>query len=421
MGTHIEEFAERLRLIKERSGRSYGTLAARLHVSTSTLHRYCNGTAVPAEYAPVERFARQCGASAEELVALHQLWLLAAAARRLGSHRSPQPAEPSGAEPAASGSQEGADAPAGTSPSDPVVRSVDASSAPASQEPRRSRRRAGLVVLAVAVLVAALPLTLRTLHGGEHPRDDPTLSPPQAGATVRPSPSETTSPSGAPSTPPTERTKPTEAVSDSGKPPVQVTVLSDNWDSQCDQWFLLQQPPAQVPPLPSLQQTNAWAAALNGVPAQDLRLQLTVQGRPGEPVVLHALYVKVVSSAAAPAGNGYTLSSGCGGGLDPASFAVDLDATVPRARAVSGFDGGDHEPPVDFPLQVSASDAEVLDVDAHTLDHDVSWYLDLVWSSGARQGTLRIDDHGRPFRMVGLKGDPRYYYTGTSWAPDDEG
>ncbi|MDI5963682.1 hypothetical protein [Streptantibioticus silvisoli] len=196
-----------------------------------------------------------------------------------------------------------------------------------------------------------------------------------------------------------------------------MTVLADNWDTQCDQWYLLQQPPGRVPPLPPPQQTDAWAAALGGVPAQDLRLQLTVQSRPGEPVVLHTLYVTVVGSTTAPAGNGYTLSAGCGGGLAPASFAVDLDATAPRARSVSGFDGGDREPAVDFPLQVSANDAEVLDVDAHTLDHDVSWYLDLVWSSGTRQGTLRIDDHGHPFRTVGLKGDPLYYYTSTAWIP----
>jgi hypothetical protein len=230
-----------------------------------------------------------------------------------------------------------------------------------------------VALAAVAVLAAGLPLALRTFHGGGHPRALPL--------------------------------------------PLQVTVLSDNWDTQCDQWFLLRQPPTRVPALPSPQRTNAWAAALGGVPAQDLRLQLTAQGRPGEPIVLHALYVKVVSSTAAPAGNGYTLSSGCGGGLDPASFAVDLDASVPRAHAVSGFKGGDREASLDFPLQVSATDAEVLDVDAHSLDHDVSWYLYLVWSSGTRQGTLRIDDHGHPFRTVGLKGDPLYYYTGTRWSP----
>ncbi|MEK8170907.1 helix-turn-helix transcriptional regulator [Streptomyces sp. M19] len=42
-----EAFAELLRGLKERSGLSYGSLAKRLHMSTSTLHRYCNGSAVP--------------------------------------------------------------------------------------------------------------------------------------------------------------------------------------------------------------------------------------------------------------------------------------------------------------------------------------------------------------------------------------
>lgn len=85
--SRIEEFAESLRALKERSGRSYGALAGRLHVSTSTLHRYCNGDAVPTDYAPVERLARLCGATPDELVALHRRWILADAARQAASSR----------------------------------------------------------------------------------------------------------------------------------------------------------------------------------------------------------------------------------------------------------------------------------------------------------------------------------------------
>mgnify|MGYP001180659969 CR=1 FL=1 len=73
--------AARLRELKERSGLSYAALARRLHVSTSTLHRYCHGTALPAEFGTVERFARLCGADPRERMALHRLWLLADAAR----------------------------------------------------------------------------------------------------------------------------------------------------------------------------------------------------------------------------------------------------------------------------------------------------------------------------------------------------
>ncbi|MFF3015124.1 helix-turn-helix domain-containing protein [Streptomyces sp. NPDC057939] len=77
-----EAFARLMRELKERAGVSYGLLARRLHTSTSTLHRYCNGEAVPAEFAVVDRFARACGATGEEAVALHRAWLLADARRR---------------------------------------------------------------------------------------------------------------------------------------------------------------------------------------------------------------------------------------------------------------------------------------------------------------------------------------------------
>ncbi|WNE97991.1 helix-turn-helix domain-containing protein [Streptomyces luomodiensis] len=84
-----EALAELLRGLKERSGLSYGALAKRLHMSTSTLHRYCNGSVVPTEYAPVERLARVCRATPEELVELHRRWILADATR--GRKEQPEP------------------------------------------------------------------------------------------------------------------------------------------------------------------------------------------------------------------------------------------------------------------------------------------------------------------------------------------
>ncbi|MGW4825176.1 helix-turn-helix domain-containing protein [Streptomyces sp. NPDC004227] len=84
-----EEFATLLRELKDRSQLSYGALAKRLHMSTSTLHRYCNGIAVPNEYAPVERLARVCRATPQELVELHRRWILADAARGRREDRVP--------------------------------------------------------------------------------------------------------------------------------------------------------------------------------------------------------------------------------------------------------------------------------------------------------------------------------------------
>ncbi|GHH91840.1 transcriptional regulator [Streptomyces capillispiralis] len=78
----VAGFAALLRELKERTDRSYGSLARRLNMNTSTLHRYCAGEAVPVDFAPVERFAALCGASSAERLELHRRWLRAVRARQ---------------------------------------------------------------------------------------------------------------------------------------------------------------------------------------------------------------------------------------------------------------------------------------------------------------------------------------------------
>lgn len=76
-----DDFAALLRELKERSGLSYGALGKRLHMSGSTLHRYVSGEVVPVEFAPVERLARVCRATPDELLELHRRWIRADALR----------------------------------------------------------------------------------------------------------------------------------------------------------------------------------------------------------------------------------------------------------------------------------------------------------------------------------------------------
>ncbi|TQM78989.1 putative peptidoglycan binding protein [Saccharothrix saharensis] len=70
------DLSERLRGLKERSGRSYQDLARRVGVSGSALHRYCTGESLPADFGVVERFARACRATREEVAQLRRLWLV---------------------------------------------------------------------------------------------------------------------------------------------------------------------------------------------------------------------------------------------------------------------------------------------------------------------------------------------------------
>ncbi|MFB0630826.1 helix-turn-helix domain-containing protein [Streptomyces sp. AB3(2024)] len=504
MATETERFAELMRGFKERSGRSYGTLAKRLHSSNSTLHRYCSGAAVPTDYAPVERFARVCGASADELLALHRQWLLALVERRRGvtegqasasgaansaaprggdaapevspasavvvageasevrpraeTDPAPAPAPAAGFAPAPGPAAAEAPVPAPTSAPAPAPAEAPAPT-PATEAPAhapaalvqpgparasvpRARRPRLLLAVAAAVATAAVAGTAAavsamgdtghgdTRHGAVQPSSreraeaGPALpsggssSPTATAGSAPPSSPVPSSPSAA-----SASSSPTTAKEGaSPTAPFTVNVLPDNWDSPCGQWFALDKAPGTVPPPPAGQATEGWARALEAVPAGHLRMQLTVQGTEGKAAVLHALYVHVVSGRKAPGWNAYTMGAGCGGALVPASFAVDLDDASPRARPVPGKEGERPTALTDFPYKVSATDPQVLNIDAATLGQDVSWYLELTWSSGDRQGTTRIDDHGRPFRTVALNTGHSYWYNANNnaWLPYTE-
>ncbi len=157
MTPHMDKFAAYLRMLKDRSGQGYERLGRRAGVSGSSLHRYCSGKSVPADYRVVHSFAKVCGASTEELRELHQLWALADAGRveEVPSEQvAGAPAEQADVVPAA---QAGEAAAAGAG----VVPAAQAGEVPAGQAGSlparssfRSPRRRGYV--AVAIAIAAL-------------------------------------------------------------------------------------------------------------------------------------------------------------------------------------------------------------------------------------------------------------------------
>ncbi|WP_393097780.1 helix-turn-helix domain-containing protein [Streptomyces sp. LN325] len=172
-----DEFAGLLRELKERSGLSYGALARRLHVSTSTLHRYVNGDAVPTDYAPVERLARACRATPEELVDLHRRWVLADALR---GRKGAVAGSPPGAAADADGDGDGGERGGAGASAAGAVPDVVAGTGPetgqeaVAQAPVRRNRRAVALAAAGAVVLAAVASTALVVRLGSGRSDDDT-------------------------------------------------------------------------------------------------------------------------------------------------------------------------------------------------------------------------------------------------------
>ncbi|MFI6626400.1 helix-turn-helix domain-containing protein [Streptomyces sp. NPDC050528] len=454
------DFAALIRELKDRSGLSYGVLAKRLHMSTSTLHRYCNGDAVPTEYAPVERFARLCKATPDELVEAHRRWILADGARQrerkaaagAGAATAAIPAATATPPtPAATSSTAATPEPGTSTPAqlqaphpesepepEPHPETSHPTPTPRPRNGNRPRRRTTLLTAAaVAVVVAATALVPRLVSGGDDNGDrkqeagsvtstgNGGSSPsPSAKSKATSSPSSSTSPSTSanPSTSAAAKTGASATPSDksggagaaSAAVPLTVTSRPYAWESPCSQTYLVDEDAAKVPPPPTEQDAPSWVSALGAVSADSQYLELTVQGTGQETVVLQSLNVRVVQSGSPVAWNAYAMGYigvGCGGGVPTHSFDVGLDATRPVATPKAGQTG--------LPYKVSESDPEVLYITAAAASHDVRWYLELAWTSGTRHGVLRIDDQGKPFRTSGMSGRPKYGYSldDSEWVP----
>ncbi|MFI2763487.1 helix-turn-helix domain-containing protein [Streptomyces echinatus] len=440
----VEEFAALLRRLKDRTDRSYGSLARRLNMNTSTLHRYCAGEAVPQDFAPVERLAAFCEATPDERLELHRLWLSAVAARQrvrtAGAAEAPVPAP----EPSADEALVEESGPAGQ-PGDDV--DPDRAAPAPAPRPWYRRRRSLVSTAVVSALLATLGITSvlpddrssqantsrsagprSTTPGAPHRSAEPS-----AGASPSPSASPSASASASrdlasagarEKTPAASATGggPTSVVQPAGGLPLTWSADSQVWNMGCGHDYVIDKPPAQVPPPPVEQDAGAWAATQGAVHGRQTMVQISVQGRSSTAVVLEALRVRVVSRGNPLGGNAYAMDNGCGGELTPRRFTVNLDVDRPIARPKDGADSEHTIPAVHFPYRVSAEDPQVLLVDATTQAYDARWYLELDWSSQGRTGTIRIDDQGRPFHTTSIKGMPRYWYgtneaNGRAWVP----
>ncbi|MFE3111624.1 helix-turn-helix domain-containing protein [Kitasatospora indigofera] len=427
--TERDEVTRLLGELKSRSGLSYGALAKRLHLSTSTLHRYCSGDVLPAEFAPLDQLARLCRATPEELVELYRLWVVVRAARgnrTSAASDASDAAEPSGPTEAGATAEATAEAEAETGAAPDRIGAVEAGpvlAARAEEDPapgaarqrRRVRRRAVMAAVAVTVALATIGAVATGLKppGGDTDARRSADGGTSAGSPGPGGPGSPSSPAPASADPGAGpgAGSPGPAGGSDPSAPVKVSVKPSGWDSACDQ-YLVDRPPSEVPRPPQVADVTAWASRLGAVPGQYLSIEIVVQGTGRDTVVLSGLNVRVARIAAPLAWNAYSMGEGCGGGVDVHSYNLDLDAARPRPVLSEGSIG--------LPLKVSEGDPEVIEVSARTTAHDVSWYLELEWSSGDRKGTLRVDlGNGKPFRTSAVKGRPLYVHPidGQTWEP----
>ncbi|MFH9734814.1 helix-turn-helix domain-containing protein [Streptomyces sp. NPDC017260] len=447
-----DDFAGLLRELKERSGLSYGTLGKRLHMSASTLHRYVSGEVVPVEFAPVERLARACRATPEELLELHRRWIRADALRGVKRPEETREAQET-AETEQGGTEKGGTEKGETAeavvpeaaaevtevtevpeapgvsvaekhapPAPDVTSAPDVSPAPdAPSAPVGRRRRVPRAALYAATGVAAVALAVSLLPGTGDGGEEHGPAGAAAGTSVSvtgsatrsssPSASASPSPSSAspsasassvPSPSATRRSTPTpsgRAPGNSG-PALTVSTTPYFWDVPCEQSFLVDRSPQNVLDPPAQPDVVGWVTAFGAVAADRQMTVFTVQGTGPETVVLENLHVRVVDSKEPLDWNEYAMGVGCGGDASTKSFDVSLDLGNPLAMPIAG-----QKP---FPYTVTESDPELFYVNAHTSDHDVTWYLELEWSSGGQKGIMRVDDHGKPFRTSASKGSSYY-------------
>jgi hypothetical protein len=186
--------------------------------------------------------------------------------------------------------------------------------------------------------------------------------------------------------------------------PLAVEVLSDpgqyTGDSAYDPWWLLPDNTVTPEQIPSgVDAVNGgvygfWARNHGGVPAHHRLIRLIVRARGDDVVVVNGLRI-LVHDRRDPLAGWYVRSGACGPG-EVRKANIDLDQQPPR---VEFYERDDASPKRSLTLKVSRDDIEIIDIEAITTRFDVTWSAELLYEVGGETNSVRVDDHGQPFRV----------------------
>jgi hypothetical protein len=141
-------------------------------------------------------------------------------------------------------------------------------------------------------------------------------------------------------------------------------------------------------------------------------VQVTVQGRTRQSVILTGMRVDVTSSRPAPQ-HGIVVSYGqCGGGVDVRHFDLDLSAVPPTYTAKPADNFGKITPAVEFPYTISLDDAEVFELvpaKGCGKNKDCTYTVTLQWVADGKVGTTVVNNHGQGFRDLSPDRLPAYH------------
>jgi hypothetical protein len=137
----------------------------------------------------------------------------------------------------------------------------------------------------------------------------------------------------------------------------------------------------------------AFAQRHGGIEGSPQVVRLQLRGKSDDPVTINAIKIHVVKRAS-PVQGWYAVAPGCGG-LEVKTGEIDLDAPQPAVHFV------DLGPPnKNTTLFVTRTDIEEIELQAETSKAMVDWIAEFFYSGPDGDGSVLLDDHGRPFRVT---------------------